>query len=50
MKINIRNLIIIGILGGIIGFIFPNPLIFVPLSFLNGIVCSVFIPILKEDT
>jgi hypothetical protein len=50
MKYNIRNLIIINILGGIIGCIFPNPLIFVPLAFINGVVCSIFIPILKKDT
>ena len=51
MKYNILNLFITGILGGLIGFIFhDNPLIYVPLAFITGIVCSVFIPILKEDT
>jgi hypothetical protein len=45
MNINIRNLFITGILGGLIGFIFPNPLIYAPLAFISGLVCSIFFTI-----
>jgi hypothetical protein len=51
MNNNIRNLFITGNLGGLIGFIFPNPLIYVPLAIINGVVCFIFIPIsrLNDD-
>jgi hypothetical protein len=47
MNINIRNFIITGILGGLIGCIFHNPLIFVPLAFISGLVCSILSPFLR---
>jgi hypothetical protein len=50
MKINFLNLFITGTLGGLRVSISPNPLIFVPLSFISGVVCSYFIPILEEDS
>jgi uncharacterized membrane protein len=50
MNINIRNFFITGILGVLIGFIFNNPLIFVPLAIINGVVCSIFIPVFEDDT
>jgi uncharacterized membrane protein len=48
MNINIRNLFITGILGGLIGCIFHNPLIFVPLAVITGVVCSIFIPLIDD--
>lgn len=49
MNINIRNLFVTGILGVLIAWIFPNPLIYVPLAIINGVVCSIFIPIFDND-
>jgi hypothetical protein len=50
MKINFLNLIITGTLGGLMVSISHNPLIFAPLAFIVGVVCSYFIPILGEDS
>jgi hypothetical protein len=50
MNINIRNLFITVILGGLIGLIFPNPIIFIPLAIINGLLSFMFYPIFEYDT
>jgi hypothetical protein len=50
MKINFLNIIITGACGALIASFFSNPLIFVPLAAIVGVVCSYFIPIFEEDS
>jgi hypothetical protein len=50
MKFNFLNIIITGACGALVASFSPNPLIFVPLAAIVGLVCSYFIPIFDEDS